>query len=45
MKKKLVALYKLQIIDSKLDEIKGRRGDLPEEIDSLSEEIKRIKEE
>lgn len=37
--KKLEALLKLQIIDSKLDEIKKVRGDLPAEVQDLEDEI------
>jgi len=37
--KKLEALLKLQIIDSKLDEIKKVRGDLPVEVQDLEDEI------
>ena len=36
---KLEALVKLQEIDSKLDEIKKVRGDLPEEVRDLEDEI------
>jgi uncharacterized protein len=36
---KLEALLKLQILDSKLDEIKKVRGDLPEELRDLEDEI------
>ncbi len=36
---KLDALLKLQLIDSKLDEIKKVRGDLPEEVRDLEDEI------
>lgn len=45
MKKKLVALYKLQLIDTKLYEIAGKRGTLPDEIKSLSEEIEKLEED
>ena len=36
---KLTALLKLQSIDSKMDEIKKMRGDLPEEVQDLEDEI------
>jgi len=36
---KLEALVKLQSIDSKLDEIKKLRGDLPDEVQDLEDEI------
>lgn len=39
VEKKLKALTKLQTIDSKLDEIKKTRGDLPEEVQDLEDEI------
>lgn len=39
VEKKLKSLEKLQSIDSKLDEIKKVRGDLPEEVQDLEDEI------
>ena len=36
---KLEALVKLQFIDSKLDELKKLRGDLPDEVQDLEDEI------
>ncbi|MEM1137211.1 MAG: hypothetical protein AAGI07_15340, partial [Bacteroidota bacterium] len=36
---RLESLIKLQSIDSKLDEIKKIRGDLPEEVQDLEDEI------
>lgn len=36
---KLTALLKLQSIDSKMDELKKMRGDLPEEVQDLEDEI------
>ena len=40
---KLEALVKLQSIDSKLDEIKKLRGDLPDEVQDLEDEIEGYK--
>jgi predicted nucleic acid-binding Zn-ribbon protein len=39
VEKKLKALIKVQTIDSKLDEIKKTRGDLPEEVQDLEDEV------
>jgi uncharacterized protein len=39
VEQKLAALLKLQKIDSKLDELKKVRGDLPEEVQDLEDEI------
>ena len=36
---KLKNLYKLQLVDSKLDEIKTLRGELPLEVRDLEDEI------
>jgi len=36
---KLEALVKLQSIDSKLDELKKLRGDLPDEVQDLEDEM------
>ena len=40
--KKLEALVKLQTIDSKLDQLKKLRGDLPDEVQDLDDEISAI---
>ncbi len=40
---KLEALVKLQSIDSKLDELKKLRGDLPDEVQDLEDEIEGYK--
>ena len=39
VEKKLRALYDLQLIDSRIDEIKSVRGELPLEIEDLEDEI------
>ena len=36
---KLRALFDLQLIDSRIDEIRGLRGELPLEVDELENEI------
>ena len=36
---KLRALYDLQLIDSRIDEIKSTRGELPLEVQDLEDEI------
>ena len=43
VKEKLVQLHKLQIIDSKLDEIKVMKGELPMEVSDLEDEIVGLK--
>jgi predicted nucleic acid-binding Zn-ribbon protein len=40
---KLEALVKLQSIDSKLDELKKLRGDLPDEVQDLEDEMEGYK--
>ena len=40
---KLEALVKLQFIDTKLDELKKLRGDLPDEVQDLKDEIEGYK--
>ena len=40
---KLEALVKLQAIDSKIDELKKLRGDLPDEVQDLEDEIEGYK--
>ena len=39
---KLRSLYDLQLIDSKIDEIRSTRGELPKEVENLEEEIKGV---
>ena len=39
VEKKLRALYDLQLIDSRIDEIKNLRGELPLEVEDLENEI------
>ena len=39
VEKKLRALYDLQLIDSRIDEIKNLRGELPLEVEDLDNEI------
>jgi predicted nucleic acid-binding Zn-ribbon protein len=41
---KLVALYALQLVDSKIDEIRTLRGELPLEVESLKQEVDRMTE-
>ena len=36
---KLIALFKLQVVDSKIDDIKRLRGELPLEVEDLEDEI------
>ena len=36
---KLRALYDLQLIDSRIDEIKNLRGELPMEVEDLEDEV------
>ena len=36
---KLRALYALQLVDSKIDEIRNVRGELPLEVDDLEDEV------
>ncbi len=36
---KLIALYKLQVIDSKIDELRHMRGDMPMKVKDLEDEI------
>jgi len=43
VEEKLRALYDLQIIDSRLDEIRNTRGELPMEIEDLESEIEGLK--
>ena len=40
---KLEALVKLQTIDTKLDELKKLRGDLPDEVQDLEDEMEGYK--
>ena len=40
VEKKLRALYDLQLIDSRIDEIVSLRGELPLEVEDLENEIK-----
>ncbi|MFN5556105.1 MAG: hypothetical protein ACK48F_07835, partial [Chryseotalea sp.] len=40
---KLEALVKLQTIDSKIDELKKLRGDLPDEVQDLEDELEGYK--
>jgi predicted nucleic acid-binding Zn-ribbon protein len=40
---KLRALYDLQLIDSRIDEIKSVRGELPLEVDDLEDEVEGLK--
>ncbi|XOD68554.1 MAG: zinc ribbon domain-containing protein [Flavobacteriales bacterium AspAUS03] len=42
VEEKLRALYKLQLIDSRIDEIKNLRGGLPLEIQDLEDELKTL---
>lgn len=42
VEEKLRSLYDLQLIDSKIDEIRSTRGELPKEVDNLEEEVKEI---
>lgn len=39
VKEKLIGLYKLQLIDSKIDEIKRLRGELPLKVQDLEDEV------
>ncbi|MEG0931865.1 zinc ribbon domain-containing protein, partial [Algoriella sp.] len=39
VEEKLRALYDLQLIDSRLDEIRNTRGELPLEVDDLSDDV------
>ena len=43
VEKKLVALYTLQQIDSKIDKIRIIRGELPEAVQDLEDEIEGLK--
>lgn len=43
VEEKLRALYDLQIIDSKLDELRNTRGELPIEVEDLESEIEGLK--
>ncbi len=43
VEEKLRALYDLQLIDSRIDEIKSVRGELPLEIEDLEDEIVGLK--
>ena len=43
VEKKLRALYDLQLIDSRIDEIVSLRGELPLEVEDLENEIKDLK--
>ena len=43
IEKKLRALYDLQLIDSRIDEIISLRGELPLEVEDLENEIKELK--
>ena len=40
---KLRALFDLQLIDSRIDEIRGLRGELPLEVEDLENEIVGLK--
>jgi hypothetical protein len=44
VEKKLRALYDLQLIDSRIDEIKNLRGELPLEVEDLENEISGLNE-
>ncbi len=39
VEEKLRALYTLQLVDSKIDEIRNVRGELPLEVDDLEDEV------
>lgn len=39
VEEKLRALYDLQLIDSRIDEIRNMRGELPLEVDDLKDEV------
>lgn len=39
VEEKLRALYDLQLIDSRLDEIRNTRGELPLEVEDLSDDV------
>lgn len=43
VEEKLRALYDLQLIDSRIDEIKNTRGELPLEVEDLEDEIEGLK--
>lgn len=45
VEEKLRALYDLQIIDSRLDEIRNTRGELPIEVEDLEIEIEGLEKE
>ena len=45
VEKKLRALYDLQLIDSRIDEIISLRGELPLEVKDLENEIKELMKE
>ena len=40
---KLRALYDLQLIDSRIDEIRNVRGELPLEVEDLEDEVQGLK--
>lgn len=42
VEEKLRALYDLQLIDSRLDEIRSTRGELPLEVDDLSDDVAQL---
>lgn len=42
VEEKLRALYDLQLIDSRLDEIRNTRGELPLEVDDLSDDVAQL---
>ena len=41
---KLRALYDVQLIDSKIDQIRATRGELPKEVENLEAELNEIQE-
>ncbi|MFT5077824.1 MAG: putative nucleic acid-binding Zn-ribbon protein, partial [Saprospiraceae bacterium] len=43
VEEKLRALYDLQLIDSRIDEIRNVRGELPLEVDDLADEVEGMK--
>ena len=42
VEEKLRALYDLQLIDSRLDEIRNTRGELPLEVEDLSDDVAQL---
>ena len=43
VEEKLRALYDLQLIDSKIDELQNTRGELPLEVSDLEDEVEGLK--